>query len=115
MPECFVRDWCGLPFSRRGLELTSSILEMIVPATAATQDSAEPLNDPAKRRRRWTQEKKWEIVRESFDPMKSLHMVAARYNVNPSQLSRWRRQYRDQILSTTKSGEEGPANTGRTE
>jgi len=88
---------------------------MIVPATATTQDSAEPLNDPAKRRRRWTQEQKWEIVRESFDPTKSLHMVAARYNINPSQLSHWRRQYRDQILSTTKSGEEGPSNAGRTE
>ncbi|MGU7811578.1 transposase [Burkholderia sp. AW49-1] len=83
-----------------------------MPVTAASQDSAEPLNDPSKRRRRWTQEKKWEIVRESFDPTKSLHMVAARYNVNPSQLSRWRRQYRDQIRSTTKSDDEGPTNTG---
>ncbi|WP_157376471.1 transposase [Burkholderia ubonensis] len=86
-----------------------------MPATTSTQDSAEPPNDPAKRRRRWTQEEKWEIVRESFDPTKSLHVVAARYNVNPSQLSRWRRQYRNQILSTTKSDEEGPANTGKTE
>lgn len=88
---------------------------MIVPATASTQDSTDQLNDPAKRRRRWTQEKKWEIVRESFDPTKSLHMVAARYNVNPSQLSRWRRQYRDEILSATKVDEEAAENTRRTE
>ncbi|KVU38853.1 hypothetical protein WK68_14815 [Burkholderia ubonensis] len=79
---------------------------MTVSATSATQDSTAKLNDPAKHRRRWTKERKWEIVRESFDPANSLHKVAARYDVNPSQLSHWRRQYRDQILSATKTDEE---------
>ncbi|WP_415869986.1 transposase [Burkholderia ubonensis] len=86
---------------------------MTVPATSATQVSTKQLNDPVKRRRRWTKERKWEIVRESFAPANSLHQVAARYDVNPSQLSHWRRLYRDQILSATRTDEE--VDTGRTE
>ncbi|MGU7811604.1 transposase [Burkholderia sp. AW49-1] len=98
-----------LQIVRRGIELDSSFLETTVPATAATQDSTESQNDPTKHRRRWTVERKWEIVRESFDPVESLHEVAARYDVNPSQLSRWRSLYRDQIRSAARACEHANA------
>ncbi len=60
----------------------------------------------AKRRRRWTKQRKQEIVVESFDPGISLQAVAARHNINPSQLSHWRKRFREQLSSTSRSDEE---------
>ncbi len=68
------------------------------------------MNDLVKRRRRWTEELKREIVRESYDPATSLQSVAARHDVNPSQLSHWRKRYRDRIVAQMRHAED--ADTG---
>ncbi|USS44009.1 IS3-like element ISBugl1 family transposase [Burkholderia glumae] len=58
------------------------------------------------RRRRWTAEQKLAMVRESFEPGKSVSMVARQHGVNPNQLFHWRKLYQDGSLSAVKAGEE---------
>ncbi|PXX05252.1 transposase, partial [Paraburkholderia tropica] len=58
------------------------------------------------RRRRWTAERKLAMVRESFEPGKSVSMVARQHGVNPNQLFHWRKLYQDGSLSAVKAGEE---------
>lgn len=75
------------------------------------------MNEAAKRRRRWTKERKWAIVRERFHPVISLQTVAEQHGVKPSQLSRWRRLYRDTPLAQarTQADEEAATSAERTE
>ncbi|AKC72199.2 transposase (plasmid) [Pandoraea oxalativorans] len=65
----------------------------------------EVLTGP-ERRRRWTAEQKLSRVRESFEPGKSVSMVARHYGVNPNQLFHWRKLYQDGSLSAVQAGEE---------
>ncbi|MBU9313230.1 IS3-like element ISBcen6 family transposase [Burkholderia multivorans] len=65
----------------------------------------EVLTGP-ERRRRWTAEQKLAMVRESFEPGKSVSMVARQHGVNPNQLFHWRKLYQDGSLSAVKAGEE---------
>jgi transposase len=58
------------------------------------------------RRRRWTAEQKLSMVRESFEPGKSVSLVARQHGVNPNQLFHWRKLYQDGNLSAVKAGEE---------
>ncbi|RQN33313.1 IS3 family transposase [Paraburkholderia tropica] len=58
------------------------------------------------RRRRWTAEQKLSMVRESFEPGKSVSLVARQHGVNPNQLFHWRKLYQDGSLSAVKAGEE---------
>ncbi|WP_414449421.1 transposase [Burkholderia sp. 22PA0099] len=67
----------------------------------------------AKRRRRWTKQRKREIVVESFDPGTSLQTVAARHNINPSQLSHWRKQFREQLSSASRIDDSARADAGQ--
>ena len=57
-----------------------------------------------RRRRRWSEAQKRQIVAESREPGVSVSVVARRYNVNANQVFTWRRQYREP---------EGDAETGR--
>ena len=57
-----------------------------------------------RRRRRWSEAQKRQIVAESREPGVSVSVVARRYNVNANQVFTWRRQYR---------GPEGDAEAGR--
>ena len=48
-----------------------------------------------RRRRRWSEAQKRQIVAETHEPGVSVPMVAQRYNLNANQIFRWRRQFRD--------------------
>ncbi|MGF6979764.1 transposase [Paraburkholderia sp. JPY465] len=65
----------------------------------------EVLTGP-ERRRRWSAEEKLTMVRESFEPGKSVSMVACQHGVNPNQLFHWRKLYQDGSLSAVSAGEE---------
>ena len=57
-----------------------------------------------RRRRRWSEAQKRQIVAESREPGVSVSVVARRYNVDANQVFTWRRQYREP---------EGDAGAGR--
>jgi len=63
--------------------------------------------DARRRRRRWSEALKREIVAASFEPGASASVVARRYDVNTNQLFIWRRQYCDGLL--VASDQSGPA------
>ena len=65
----------------------------------------EVLTGP-ERRRRWSAEEKLAMVRESFEPGKTVSMVARQHGVNPNQLFRWRKLHQDGGLSAVSAGEE---------
>ncbi|RQR47272.1 transposase [Burkholderia sp. Bp9126] len=67
------------------------------------QNATEQPTEPAEHRRRWSVAEKLAIVRESFEPGKSVTTVANRYDVNRNQLSGWRKLYRDQVLLAMKA------------
>ena len=48
-----------------------------------------------RRRRRWSEAQKRQIVSESYEPGVSVSIVARRYNVNANQVFTWRRLYRE--------------------
>ena len=48
-----------------------------------------------RRRRRWSEAQKRQIVAESYEPGVSVSIVARRYNVNANQVFTWRRPYRE--------------------
>ncbi len=58
------------------------------------------------RRRRWPADEKLAMVRESFEPGKTVSMVARQHGVNPHQLFHWRELYQDGSLSAVSAGEE---------
>jgi len=65
----------------------------------------EVLTGP-ERRRRESADEKLMMVRESFEPGKSVSMVALQHGVNPYQLFHWRKLYQDGSLSAVSAGEE---------
>ncbi|MGA4034867.1 IS3 family transposase [Ralstonia nicotianae] len=65
----------------------------------------EVLTGP-ERRRRWSVEEKLAMVRESFEPGKTVSMVARQHGVNPNQVFHWRKLYQDGSLSAVSAGEE---------
>ena len=48
-----------------------------------------------RRRRRWSEAQKRQIVAESHEPGVSVSVVARRYNVNANQVFKWRRLFRE--------------------
>ena len=48
-----------------------------------------------RRRRRWSDAQKRQIVAETLEPGVSVPMVAQRYNLNANQIFRWRRLFRE--------------------
>ena len=48
-----------------------------------------------RRRRRWSDAQKRQIVAETHEPGVSVPMVAQRYNLNANQIFRWRRLFRE--------------------
>ncbi len=69
------------------------------------QEVMEVLTGP-ERRRRWSADEKLAMVRESFEPGKSVSMVARQHGVTPNQLFHWRKLYQDGSLSAVSAGEE---------
>lgn len=57
------------------------------------------------RRRRWSVEEKLAIIRESYEPGKSVSLVARLHGVNPNQLFQWRKLHQGGALSAVSSGE----------
>jgi transposase len=49
---------------------------------------------PGQARRRWSEEDKRRLVAETFGPGATVHGVARRRGVSPSQLFAWRKLYR---------------------
>jgi transposase len=79
---------------------------------AVCDTAGEDLGAGAKRQspRRWTEEEKARIVRESFWPGNQVGEVARRYGVNPRRLSEWRglaRQGKLAVPSSPASAEPG--------
>ncbi|CBJ43737.1 transposase; IS2 insertion element repressor [Ralstonia solanacearum CFBP2957] len=73
--------------------------------TSSKQEVMEVLTGP-ERRRRWSVEEKLAMVRESFEPGKTVSMVARQHGVNPNQVFQWRKLYQDGRLSAVSAGEE---------
>ncbi len=73
--------------------------------TSSNQEVMEVLTGP-ERRRRWSVEEKLAMVRESFEPGKTVSMVARQHGVNPNQVFQWRKLYQDGSLSAVSAGEE---------
>ena len=48
-----------------------------------------------RRRRRWSEAQKRQIVAETLEPGVSVPMVAQRYNLNANQVFKWRRLFRE--------------------
>ena len=57
--------------------------------------SAESGGLVRRRRRRWSEAQKRQIVAETHEPGVSVPMVAQRYNLNANQVFRWRRLFRE--------------------
>ena len=56
---------------------------------------AEDGGSVGRRRRRWSEAQKRQIVAETHEPGVSVPMVAQRYNLNANQIFRWRRLFRE--------------------
>lgn len=56
------------------------------------------------RRRRWSDEDKRRIVRETLAPDASVNAVAKRHGLYPSQIFSWRRALRENAVETEASG-----------
>jgi transposase len=78
---------------------------MTVFLTHTKQEVMEVLTGP-ERRRRWSAEEKLAMVRESFEPGKTVSTVARQHGINPNQLFGWRKLYQNGSLSAVSSGEE---------
>lgn len=65
----------------------------------------EVLTGP-ERRRRWSVDEKLAMVRETFEPGKTVSMVARLHGINPNQLFQWRKLHQDGSLSAVSAGEE---------
>jgi transposase len=65
----------------------------------------EVLTGP-ERRRRWSADEKLAMVRETFEPGKTVSMVARLHGINPNQLFQWRKLHQDGSLSAVRAGEE---------
>jgi transposase len=65
----------------------------------------EVLTGP-ERRRRWSADEKLAMVRETFEPGKTVSMVAWLHDINPNQLFQWRKLHQDGCLSAVSAGEE---------
>ena len=62
---------------------------------AAGRDEVEPVRESViRRRRRWSDQEKAQIVREVQRPGAILQEVAQRHGLHPSLLTRWRAQHR---------------------
>ncbi len=64
----------------------------------------EALSEPERRRRRSVHEK-LTIVQETMEPGVTVLEVARRHEVNPNQVSAWRKQYQDGTLAPLSAGE----------
>jgi transposase len=65
----------------------------------------EVLTGP-ERRRRWSADEKLAMVRETFEPRKTVSMVARLHGINPNQLFQWHKLHQDGSLSAVSAGEE---------
>lgn len=73
--------------------------------TNTKQEVMEVLTGP-ERRRWWSVEEKVSMIRKTFDPGKTVSMVARLHGVNPNQLFHWCKLYQDGSLSAVSAGEE---------
>ncbi|MBB4862139.1 transposase [Pseudomonas nitritireducens] len=58
------------------------------------------------RRRRRSSEEKVALVRETYEPGKSVSLVARQYGINANQLFRWRKLYQEGSLLAVQAGED---------
>ena len=64
-------------------------------SVAEERTGAESGGLVGRRRRRWSEAQKRQIVAETHEPGVSVPMVAQRYNLNANQVFRWRRLFRE--------------------
>ena len=64
-------------------------------SVADEQSGAAGGGSIGRRRRRWSEAQKRQIVAETHEPGVSVPMVAQRYNLNANQIFRWRRLFRE--------------------
>ena len=57
-----------------------------------------------RRRRRWSEAQKRQIVAETHEPGVSVPMVAQRYNLNANQVFKWRRLFREPARDAGSGG-----------
>ena len=68
------------------------------------KSGAEGGGSVGRRRRRWSEAQKRQIVAETHEPGVSVPMVAQRYNLNANQVFRWRRLFREPVRDTGIGG-----------
>ncbi|HHX0887756.1 TPA: IS3 family transposase [Pseudomonas aeruginosa] len=68
-------------------------------------EKVEVLAGPERRRRR-SLEEKLAMVQETYEPGKTVSLVAQQHGVNPNQLFRWRKLHREGSLAAVQAGEE---------
>jgi transposase-like protein len=69
---------------------------------ARARDEVEPVRESViRRRRRWSDREKAQIVREVQRPGAILQEVAQRHGLHPSLLTRWRAQHRTAVKKAT--------------
>jgi transposase len=51
------------------------------------------------RRRRWSREEKYLIVKETYEPGTNVSLVARKHGISPSQLFQWRRRMEEGALT----------------
>jgi transposase len=73
--------------------------------TNSKNEVMEVLTGP-ERRRRWSADEKLAMVRETFEPGKTVSMAARLHGINPNQLFQWRNLHQDGSLSAVSAGEE---------
>ena len=70
---------------------------------AQGRDEVEPVRESAiRRRRRWSDREKAQIVREVLRAGAVLQEVAQRHGLHPSLLTRWRAQHRSAVKKATR-------------
>lgn len=76
---------------------------MTVFMTNTNESTVEVLGP--QRRRHWSPEEKLAMIRESYEPGRSVSWVARRHGVNPNQLFQWRKLHQAGALSAVTAGE----------
>ena len=70
-----------------------------------SKQTIEVVTVSAERRRRWSDEEKAALVRETYEPGMSVSLVVRKHGVGACQLFNWRKLEREGVLTAVTAGE----------